>query len=83
MVYTREDIYQQLCEMMQELFEIEAESLTPDADLIHDLDIDSIDMVDLLIALKNKTGKKVSSEAFQQVRTVAELVDAIERILAE
>lgn len=83
MAYTREDIHRQLCEMMQELFEIEAECLTPDADLVHDLDIDSIDMVDLLIALKNKTGKKVSPEAFQQVRTVADLIDTLEPFLAE
>ena len=53
----------------------------PSAHLYDDLDIDSIDAVDLIVRLKELTGRKVSPEEFKAVRTVADVVDAIENLL--
>lgn len=41
------------------------------------MDIDSIDAVDLIVRLKEKTGKKPNAEDFKHVRTVSDVVDAI------
>jgi acyl carrier protein len=60
-----------------ESFELDAEMITMDALLYDDLDIDSIDAVDLIIALKEKTGKKIDAEIFKQIRTVGDVVKAI------
>jgi len=45
--------------------------------LNEDLEIDSIDAVDLLDRLRRQTGRKISAEEFRTVRTVGDLVDAV------
>ena len=74
---TREDIFALLSEALIELFELDAEQITLDANLYEDLEIDSIDAVDLIDHLKRKTGKKIAAEAFKTVRTVDDVVEAV------
>ncbi len=62
---------------MSELFEIEADMVRPDARLYEELDIDSIDAVDMIIKLKDLTGKKMQPADFKNVRTVQDVVDAV------
>ena len=54
-----EEIHQRLQLVMQELFELEPQQVTLQARLYEDLDIDSIDAVDLVVELKKITGKKL------------------------
>lgn len=63
--------------VLREHFEIPAERVTLEAQLYQDLDIDSIDAVDLLIQLKQLTGQPISPEVFKQVRTVGDVVNAV------
>ena len=76
-----EEIYQSLQLVMQELFELDPQQVTLQARLYEDLDIDSIDAVDLVVELKKITGKKLQPEEFKSVRTVQDVVDAISRLL--
>ena len=62
---------------MSELFEIEADGIRPEARLYEDLDIDSIDAIDMIIKLKTLTGKKMQPADFKNVRTVQDVVDAV------
>lgn len=78
---SKEEIYQKLREVLIELFEIEAEKISLDANLYTDLDIDSIDAVDLVIKLKEITGRKIQPEEFKQVRTVGDVVNAVYQLL--
>ena len=78
---TEEEIYAKLREVLVELFEIEPGKITLDANLYTDLDIDSIDAVDLVIQLKEITGKKIQPEEFKQVRTVADVVRTIHGVV--
>ena len=55
----------------------------PEAHLIDDLDLDSIDTVDLVVKLQDLTGRRVKPDEFKAVRTVRDVVDAIEKLLAE
>jgi acyl carrier protein len=57
---TREDIFATLRDALVELFELEAERVTLDANLYQDLEIDSIDAVDLIDHIKRQTGKKLA-----------------------
>lgn len=81
MSYTKEDIYEYLSNIMEELFEIDASNVKPDARLFDDLDIDSIDAVDMMVKLKSFTGKKISPSEFKDVRTVQDIVDAVYKLI--
>ncbi|MCD5995073.1 acyl carrier protein [Pseudomonas sp. CDFA 602] len=78
---TREDIFEILRAAMVELFELEPERVTLDANLYQDLEIDSIDAVDLIDHIKRKTGKKIAAEEFKSVRTVNDVVEAVYRLV--
>ncbi|RMO95439.1 Acyl carrier protein [Pseudomonas syringae pv. philadelphi] len=79
---TREDIFEILRTAMVELFELEPERVTLEANLYQDLEIDSIDAVDLIDHIKRKTGKKIAAEAFKSVRTVNDVVEAVYRLVS-
>ncbi|MBI6703344.1 acyl carrier protein [Pseudomonas viridiflava] len=79
---TREDIFQTLRTAMVELFELEPERVVPEANLYQDLEIDSIDAVDLIDHIKRKTGKKIAAEEFKSVRTVNDVVEAVYQLVS-
>ncbi|MDW2743919.1 acyl carrier protein [Atlantibacter subterraneus] len=74
-------IYQEVSALLTQLFEIPAEDISPEARLYEDLELDSIDAVDMVVHLQKKTGKKIKPETFKSVRTVQDVVDAVERLL--
>ncbi len=79
---TQEEILAHVREVLTELFDIDPSRVSPDAHLYNDLEIDSIDAVDLIDRIRRYTGKKVSGEDFRSVRTVGDLIKVIERITA-
>jgi len=74
-------IFAMLSEILQEYFEIDAEDITRTANLYEDLDLDSIDAVDLVVKLREQTGKKIEPNDFKQVRTVQDVIDAVEKLM--
>ncbi|HTE43366.1 MAG TPA: acyl carrier protein [Steroidobacteraceae bacterium] len=80
---TREEVFEQLKGLLGELFEIKPERVVPGAHLFKDLDIDSIDAIDLMMHLKELTGKKIQPETFKHVRTVQDVVDAVASLMTE
>ncbi|WP_144635375.1 acyl carrier protein [Bordetella genomosp. 13] len=74
---TRDEIFAVLRDALVELFEIEPQRITPAAHLYTDLEIDSIDAIDLIDHIKRKTGRKLAAEHFRTVRTVQDVVDAV------
>ncbi len=80
---TRDAIQTKLTEILVELFELDASDVSLEANLYEDLDIDSIDAVDLVVELKKLTGKKIKPEDFKTVRTVSDVVDAVEQLLQD
>lgn len=79
---SREEILQYLREVLVELFELKPEQIVPEAHLYNDLDIDSIDAVDLILKLKELTGRKIQPQTFKHVRTVGDVIDAIQSLMA-
>lgn len=74
---TKDDIFAKISEILQQTFEIDPARITPEAKLVDDLDIDSIDAVDLIVQLKPLVGKRLQPEVFKSVRTVQDVVDAL------
>lgn len=77
MIVSKEKVLLELTNTMKELFEIAEEEICLDSRLYEDLDLDSIDAVDLVVHLQSLTGKKFNVEEFQSVRVVADVVDII------
>ena len=78
---SRAHIYQKVVSIMEELFELDPSDIMESSHLYEDLDIDSIDAVDLIIELKSYTGKKIAPDDFKAVRTVADIVTAVQDLL--
>lgn len=78
---TKDDILQRIVAIMEETFEIDPAKVTPAARLYDDLEIDSIDAVDLIVQLKPLAGRRLEPEAFKTVRTVGDVVDALHSML--
>ena len=79
---SRAEIYQEITTILVDLFEVDPNSISEDSLLYDDLDIDSIDTIDLIIKLKFYTGKKIPPEDFKSIRTVGDIVDKISELLA-
>jgi len=79
---SRTEILTELTVIFEQLFEVDPSDVREDARLYEDLDIDSIDAVDLIVKLKDWTGEKVAPEEFKNVRTVNDVIDAIEELLS-
>ncbi len=75
------DILERVRAIFKENFAIEPERVTPEANLYEDLDLDSIDAVDLAIKLQDLTGRRIKPEEFKQVRTVGDVIAAVESLL--
>lgn len=68
---------------MNKLFEIPTDEITSESKLMDDLDLDSIDAVEMIVQLQKMTGKRIQPEQFQSVRTVNDVVDVLEKLLNE
>ena len=78
---TREDIFNILRDALVELFELDPARISLESNLYQDLEIDSIDAVDLIDHIKRQTGKKIAADDFKSVRTVNDVVEAVYRLV--
>ena len=78
---TRDEVLEQIKSALVDLFEIVPDRITPSARLNEDLEIDSIDAVDLMDRLRRQTGRKIAAEDFRSVRTVDDLVAAVHALV--
>ena len=78
-----QEIFNRIVQVLEELFEVDPQKVTPEARLYEDLDIDSIDAVDLVVELKKITGKKMQPNDFKAVRSVKDVTEVVSRLLNE
>lgn len=79
----REQVQEILSKALVELFEIDPSKITPMANLYEDLEIDSIDAIDLIDHIKRKTGHRLVADDFRSVRTVGDVVEAVMKKMEE
>ncbi len=77
------EIFEALSDILEDLFEVPRTDITLEASLYEDLDLDSIDAVDLVIKLQEVTGAKVKPDEFKAVRTVGDVVESVHGLLHE
>jgi acyl carrier protein len=73
----QEELYTRIKGILVDQFEVDESAVSMDANLYDELEIDSIDAVDLLVQLKDVTGKKISPAAFKDVRTIRDVLNAL------
>ena len=83
MEMTKEKIFERVRELLVDAFELEPSDVVPTAHLIDDLDLDSIDAIDLAVDLERETGLSVKEEELREVRVVQDVVDLIHSRLGE
>ncbi|GAB3745849.1 acyl carrier protein [Lysobacter olei] len=80
---TKNELFDRISHILQDTFEIDPVRITPEAHLGTDLDIDSIDAVDLIVQLKPLLGGRLQPDAFKSVRTVQDVVDVLHGLTRE
>ncbi|MGC7590730.1 acyl carrier protein [Bisgaard Taxon 46] len=76
----KNEIFEQIKVYLEELFDIDPSTVTLESHIADDLELDSIDAVDLIVHLQNKIKKRVSPENFKNVRTIGDIVDVIDQL---
>ncbi|MCF8482368.1 MAG: acyl carrier protein [Rhodospirillum sp.] len=79
----KDEVYAQLRSFLIDLFEVPEGDIVPDARLAEDLDLDSIDAVDLIVKFQELTGQKIPATAFKSVRTVGDVVEKIHAVVGD
>ena len=78
---SKDEIYQLLHKKLVEMFEVEPGDIRPSANLYEDLDIDSIDAVDLMVELRRITSRQIDPDEFKTVRTVEDVMNVVAKII--
>jgi len=74
---TREEVLQKIQDILTEEFEIERSAVVPEAKLYEDLELDSIDAVDLLVKMKGLIPGRIDPESFKKAVTIQDVVDIL------
>jgi len=79
--FTKEEIFAELKKILVEELEIAEDAVKLESNLFEDLDLDSIDAVDIAVRMQKFTDKKLSPAEFKQIRTVNDIVEAVYALL--
>ncbi len=79
--YTKEQILDELTKILTEELEIDENDIKPEANLFQDLDLDSIDAVDIAVRMQKFTDKKLSPAEFKKIQTINDVVEAVYALL--
>jgi len=77
---SRQQLTDWVIDLLAQMFEIDKSGMTLQSNLYEDLDIDSIDAVDLAVKLKQMTGKRLSPEVFKEIHTIEDIVAALSNL---
>ncbi len=82
MTLTKEEIVEKINLFLIDEFEVDEDEIEPEANLKEALDLDSLDFVDLVVAVESNFGVKLVGEDFINVHTLQNFYDLIEAKLA-
>lgn len=79
---TKEVIIEKINDFLIDEFEVESDDISPEANLKNTLELDSLDFVDLVVAVESNFGVKLVGEDFVNVKTLQDFYNLIERKLS-
>lgn len=74
---SKDEIFAFLKESLVEMFEIDGSKITPESLIYEDLEVDSIDAIDLMLHIKKKTGYQMEASDFKSVKTLWDIVEVV------
>jgi acyl carrier protein len=77
----KDEIFARLRETLVAAFELAEDQVVPDARLVADLELDSLDLVDLVVRLEQDTNLEIDEEELKSISTVQDVVDLLHRKL--
>jgi acyl carrier protein len=80
---TRDEIQSQIIEFITRHFELEPGSVRPESKFFDDLDLDSIDAVELVLHLGDLTNDTIEEDDLRKIVTVSDIVDLVVRLRSE
>ena len=83
LMMSNDEIFVHVRGAMVELLELQPSDVTLESHLIDDLDLDSIDAIDMAARLQQLTGRRVPEDALKSIRTVGDIVELVRTQLAE
>lgn len=79
----RQGLFSDIADYLTNTFDVPRDLITPDADLVDKLNLDSIDAIDLMVRLQEITGRKVSPDEFKTVRTINDVLNLAQGMHAQ
>lgn len=79
----RQSMFAQIADYLATAFEVPRDLITPEADLVEKLNLDSIDAIDLMVRVQEITGRKVAPEDFKNVRTIDDVLNLAQGMHAQ
>jgi acyl carrier protein len=80
---TQDEIFKRIVEILSDSFELEPSEIKMESSLYEELDLDSIDAIDIFVQLREVTGRRPDPAEARKIRTVAELVAFVESEIAK
>ena len=74
---TKEEIFAKIQDILESDFEVEKSDVTMESKMFEDLDLDSIDAVDLVVKMKQYIPGKIDPEMFKSAKTISDVVDIL------
>ena len=74
---TREQIFERLSAILVKSFEIDPSQIELSSHIIDDLDLDSLDAIDLAVGLEDETGLELSEDELREIRLVKDVVELV------
>ena len=73
----RDEIFELLKKLLIELFEVDVSKIKLESKIYEDLEIDSIDAIDMIDYIKKQTGYRMEAAHFKEVRTLGDIVEVV------
>lgn len=74
---TQEEVYEKVKSVLMDEFEVQEDAITMEANLFTDLELDSLDAIDLMVTLDKELGIEIKTEEMQDLRTIKDVCDFV------
>lgn len=74
---TQEEVYEKVKSVLMDEFEVEADTISMEANLFTELGLDSLDAIDLMVTLDNELSIDLKTEEMQDLRTIKDVCDFV------
>ncbi|PAF45729.1 acyl carrier protein [Helicobacter sp. 11S02629-2] len=71
------EIFQQVAELVSQNLSVDLEAVKPESEFVKDLNADSLDVVELIMALEEKFNIEIPDEEAEKIKKVSDVVDYI------